>query len=83
MNTLYDSSILRTLGVMLARDEHRTARPVPVDSSFVVFRRCSWCGVGLGCKPADEVSAGLFTDTICPACMARVKADLDQRRAAA
>lgn len=76
-----DGSILRALGLMLQRDEAGTARAVAT-STPVLYRRCSWHGAVIGFKSAErEDLAGTFTDTICPDCMAKMRADLERRAA--
>lgn len=50
----------------------------------VLFRRCSWCGCGLGGVPAGDASlAGFFTDTICPRCFPAAIEDARRLAAAA
>jgi hypothetical protein len=82
--TLTDGGILRSLGVMIERDEHGVARPVPaVVSTPIIYRRCGWCGVGLGVKPAGaESCAGFISDGMCPDCFAKVSRQIEERRAA-
>lgn len=76
-----DGQILRSLGLMLQREEH-TARPVPVSVAGVHFqpiihRQCAWCQRWLGVRPVEsQGSAGFITHSICPSCAARVRADL-------
>lgn len=77
---LSDGSILRCLGLMLARDEAGVAHPT---STPVLYRRCAWHGGVIGFKSAERADlAGTFTDTICPECRAKIAADLEKERAA-
>jgi hypothetical protein len=78
---LSDGSILRSLGLMLARDEAGVAHPT---STPVLYRRCAWHGGVIGFKSAERAElAGTYTDTICPECRAKMEADLAARRQAA
>lgn len=77
-----DGSILRALGVLLARDEHGVAQPQVV-ATPLVWRRCAWHGAVIGFRAADTAAvAGAITDTICPACREKFFLEVPTRRAA-
>lgn len=78
---LADGSILRALGLALARDEHGTARLVAVTATPIVWRRCGWCHQVLGVIPVESVTPGLFSDTCCPACRVKFFAGVKQTAA--
>lgn len=72
MNTLL------TLGRLMEREERAS---VP-DRTHVLYRRCAWHGEVLGVVPVDRPDlAGMFSDTICEACLAKIRAQPDRRAA--
>jgi hypothetical protein len=77
-----DLGILRTLGLVLERDEHGTARPAAVTSTPIVWRRCAWCSGILGVIPVEQHSAGMFSDGICPSCRQQFFSAVPTRAAA-
>lgn len=63
MSTLSDGSILRTLGVVLERDEQNVARPVAAELVSV----CAWCDFDHVQTRALLAQGKRVTHGICPA----------------